>query len=85
MYIIPASPLFPSILYLGLHLSTMKSSLFFLLASSALPYAVFSAPFGYNQVNGVTQLIGSSFGVLGRDATFDYVVNHVRTSILYRT
>ncbi|SLM40204.1 Glucose-methanol-choline oxidoreductase, N-terminal [Lasallia pustulata] len=52
----------------------MKSSLFFLLASSALPYAVFSAPFGYNQVNGVTQLIGSSFGVLGRDATFDYVV-----------
>lgn len=39
----------------------------------ALISAVWSAP-GYTQQNGRTRLIGSSFGVLGINATFDYVV-----------
>ena len=29
---------------------------------------------GYTQVNGVTRLLGSSFGVPGLNLTFDYVV-----------
>ena len=29
---------------------------------------------GYTQVNGVTRLLGSSFGVPGLNVTFDYVV-----------
>ena len=39
----------------------------------ALISAAWSAP-GYTQQNGRTRLIGSSFGVLGINATFDYVV-----------
>ena len=44
-----------------------------LLACMALIPAAWSAP-GYTQQNGRTRLIGSSFGVLGINATFDYVV-----------
>lgn len=35
-----------------------------------------SAPlyWGFSQQGGTTKLIGSSFGVLGKDATYDYVV-----------
>lgn len=29
---------------------------------------------GYTQVNGVTRLLGSSFGIPGLNLTFDYVV-----------
>lgn len=30
---------------------------------------------GYSQINGQTRLLGSSFGILGTNATFDYVVS----------
>lgn len=35
---------------------------------------VYAALFGYSQVDGRNRLGGSSFGVLGKNATFDYVV-----------
>ncbi len=40
---------------------------FALFARAAIP--------GYTQVNGVTRLLGSSFGVPGLNLTFDYVVS----------
>ena len=53
----------------------MKGSLIALLALSATPFVVLSGPLGYTQVNGVTRLFGTSFGVIGIDETFDYVVS----------
>ena len=44
-----------------------------LLACSACVPTTWSAP-GFTQQNGRTRLIGSLFGVLGINATFDYVV-----------
>lgn len=44
-----------------------------LVCSFLLPFAQ-SAIFGFTQQNGRTRLVGSSFGVLGINATFDYVV-----------
>ncbi len=44
-----------------------------LLACSASIPTAWSAP-GFTQQNGIIRLIGSSFGVLGINATFDYVV-----------
>jgi hypothetical protein len=48
---------------------------------SLLPWAVsvFSGawaivPFGYYQSSGQTKLLGTSFGILGQDAAYDYVV-----------
>ena len=52
-----------------------KCSLSFMLALSAWPFPVLSTPFGYIQVNRVTRLFGSSFGLLDINATFDYVVS----------
>lgn len=34
----------------------------------------YAALYGYSQIDGRTRLGGSSFGVLGINATFDYVV-----------
>lgn len=34
-----------------------------------------AAEWGYYQENGQTKLLGSSFGTLGMNATFDYVVS----------
>ena len=45
----------------------------FLLTIVAFASAALSQNFGYTQ-QGQTRLIGSSFGVIGRNATFDYVV-----------
>lgn len=45
-----------------------------LLACTAFFSAVRSANPGFTQQNGRTRLLGSSFGVLGLNATFDYVV-----------
>lgn len=37
-----------------------------------------AALFGTYQVNGQTRLVGTSFGILGINATFDYVVSRLR-------
>ena len=58
----------------------MKNSPLSLLALCVYPLVTISVPFGYTQVNGVTKLLGSSFGVIGIDTTFDYVVSSIIAS-----
>ena len=48
----------------------------YLLALTLFPSGVLSDLFVYKLPNGQTKLAGSSFGLLGVDATFDYVVRN---------
>ena len=52
----------------------MISMRYSLLGFTAFVYAAWSAPGYTQQSGGKTRLIGSSFGTLGINATFDYVV-----------
>ena len=52
----------------------------YLLPLTLFPSGVLSDFFAYKQQNGQTKLAGSSFGVLGIDAAFDYVVSSVTFS-----
>ncbi|MCJ1390735.1 hypothetical protein MMC18_003596 [Xylographa bjoerkii] len=47
---------------------------FTLLAFCIFPYIAFSDLFAFQEPSGQTKLAGSSFGVLGFNATFDYVI-----------
>lgn len=48
----------------------------YLLPLTLFPSGVLSDLFAYTLPNGQTKLVGSSFGLLGVDATFDYVVRN---------
>ena len=52
----------------------MLSPLLLAVASSVFVEAAIP---GYTQINGQTRLLGSSFGVPGTNATFDYVVSYL--------
>ena len=49
---------------------------------SLLPFlispVISDAYWGFSQQGGITKLFGSSFGLLGKDATYDYVVSICR-------
>lgn len=48
---------------------------FFLFRICSYFFPTYSTITGYLQINGQTRLLGSSFGILGVNATFDYVVS----------
>lgn len=68
------------LVYLGLNSQTprvlqdISMRVTILLPCAALIWAVYSAIPGFTKSGGKTRLLGSSFGVPGVNATFDYVV-----------
>ena len=56
--------------------SCLAMNFLYLLALTLFPSGVVSDLFAYTLPNGQTKLAGSSFGLLGVDATFDYVVRN---------
>ena len=55
--------------------SGLTMNFLYLFALAVFPFCALSDIFAHKLSNGQTKLAGSSFGVLGIDATFDYVVS----------